>query len=40
MSSPISDPIVAILYQALEPPLINGIQKPKKPGGMRRAQLI
>ncbi|KAH7078031.1 hypothetical protein BKA63DRAFT_509538 [Paraphoma chrysanthemicola] len=26
---------VAILYQALEPPMINGIQKPKKPGGYR-----
>jgi hypothetical protein len=24
---------VAVLYQALEPPIINGIQKPKKPGG-------
>ncbi|KAH7088585.1 hypothetical protein FB567DRAFT_591966 [Paraphoma chrysanthemicola] len=26
---------VAILYQALEPPIINGIQKPRKPGGYR-----
>lgn len=25
---------VAVLYQSLEPPVINGVQKPKKPGGM------
>jgi hypothetical protein len=25
---------VAILYQALEPPVINGVRKPKKPGGI------
>ncbi|KAJ3574485.1 hypothetical protein NPX13_g4348 [Xylaria arbuscula] len=31
-SAPVS-PRVAVLYQALEPPLIDGIQKPKKPGG-------
>lgn len=24
---------VAVLYQALDPPIINGVQKPKKPGG-------
>jgi hypothetical protein len=24
---------VAVLYQALEPPVINGVRKPKKPGG-------
>jgi hypothetical protein len=24
---------VAVLYQALEPPIINGVRKPKKPGG-------
>lgn len=26
-------PRVAVLYQALDPPLINGTRKPKKPGG-------
>ncbi|KAF4308208.1 putative D-alanine--D-alanine ligase (D-alanylalanine synthetase) (D-ala-D-ala ligase) protein [Botryosphaeria dothidea] len=26
---------VAVLYQALDPPIINGVQKPKKPGGYR-----
>ena len=25
---------VAVLYQALDPPVIGGVQKPKKPGGM------
>ncbi|KAI4593043.1 hypothetical protein KJ359_010129 [Pestalotiopsis sp. 9143b] len=30
----ISDnPRVAVLYQALEPPVVNGVRKPKKPGG-------
>ncbi|KAG7411073.1 hypothetical protein DER46DRAFT_667120 [Fusarium sp. MPI-SDFR-AT-0072] len=24
---------VAVLYQSLDPPVIDGIQKPKKPGG-------
>ncbi|KAH6655686.1 D-alanine--D-alanine ligase [Truncatella angustata] len=24
---------VAVLYQALEPPVVNGVRKPKKPGG-------
>ncbi|KAF2141564.1 uncharacterized protein K452DRAFT_228308 [Aplosporella prunicola CBS 121167] len=28
-------PRVAVLYQALEPPVINGVRKPKKPGGYR-----
>jgi hypothetical protein len=28
-----STPRVAVLYQELEPPLINGVRKPKKPGG-------
>ncbi|KAH7401293.1 hypothetical protein BKA66DRAFT_564947 [Pyrenochaeta sp. MPI-SDFR-AT-0127] len=28
-------PRVAVLYQALDPPLINGTQKPKKPGGYK-----
>ncbi|KAH7063483.1 hypothetical protein B0J12DRAFT_562878 [Macrophomina phaseolina] len=28
-------PRVAVLYQALDPPIINGVQKPKKPGGYR-----
>ncbi|PYI17943.1 glutathione synthetase ATP-binding domain-like protein [Aspergillus violaceofuscus CBS 115571] len=26
-------PTVAVLYQALEPPVINGARKPRKPGG-------
>ncbi|KAK4041456.1 hypothetical protein C8A01DRAFT_45415 [Parachaetomium inaequale] len=26
---------VAVLYQALDPPIINGVQKPRKPGGYR-----
>ncbi|KAF2997707.1 hypothetical protein E8E13_006701 [Curvularia kusanoi] len=30
-----TQPRVAVLYQALEPPVINGISKPKKPGGYR-----
>ena len=25
---------VAVLYQALDPPVIGGVRKPKKPGGM------
>ncbi|KAJ4346754.1 uncharacterized protein N0V89_010686 [Didymosphaeria variabile] len=28
-------PRVAVLYQELDPPLINGIRKPKKPGGYK-----
>ncbi|KAI4913376.1 hypothetical protein J4E85_010830 [Alternaria conjuncta] len=28
-----SAPRVAVLYQELDPPLINGVRKPKKPGG-------
>ncbi|KAK2598537.1 hypothetical protein N8I77_011944 [Diaporthe amygdali] len=28
-------PRVAVLYQALEPPIIDGIKKPKKPNGYR-----
>ncbi|KAM0214908.1 hypothetical protein ACHAQD_004356 [Fusarium lateritium] len=28
-----SRPCVAVLYQSLDPPVIDGIQKPKKPGG-------
>ncbi|KAL4972257.1 hypothetical protein BDW66DRAFT_164292 [Aspergillus desertorum] len=28
-----SAPTVAVLYQAIEPPIINGVRKPKKPGG-------
>ncbi|CEL09285.1 hypothetical protein ASPCAL12423 [Aspergillus calidoustus] len=26
-------PTVAVLYQAIDPPIINGVQKPRKPGG-------
>jgi hypothetical protein len=25
---------VAVLYQALEPPIINGVRKPRNPGGI------
>lgn len=28
-----NEPRVAVLYQACEPPVINGVRKPKKPGG-------
>ncbi|RAK99558.1 glutathione synthetase ATP-binding domain-like protein [Aspergillus ibericus CBS 121593] len=28
-----TSPVVAVLYQALEPPIINGARKPRKPGG-------
>lgn len=27
-------PCVAVLFQAVNPPVINGIRKPKKPGGI------
>jgi len=30
-------PRVAVLYQALNPPVINGVRKPKKPGGTYRS---
>ena len=26
-------PIVAVLFQAIDPPIINGVRKPRKPGG-------
>ncbi|KAI9927131.1 hypothetical protein MW887_003514 [Aspergillus wentii] len=28
-----SQPIVAVLFQAIDPPVINGVRKPRKPGG-------
>ncbi|KAJ9603858.1 hypothetical protein H2200_011379 [Cladophialophora chaetospira] len=28
-------PRVAVLYQACEPPIVNGVRKPKRPGGYR-----
>ena len=28
-----SSPVVAVLFQAIDPPAINGVRKPKKPGG-------
>ncbi|KAL4922606.1 hypothetical protein BDW62DRAFT_256 [Aspergillus aurantiobrunneus] len=28
-----SAPTVAVLHQAIEPPIINGVRKPRKPGG-------
>ncbi|KAJ8120012.1 hypothetical protein O1611_g10475 [Lasiodiplodia mahajangana] len=31
---------VAVLYQALEPPLIDGVRKPKKPGGKHQKAII
>jgi hypothetical protein len=34
-----STPRVAVLYQELEPPLINGVRKPKKSGGMELRNL-
>ncbi|GME62112.1 D-alanine--d-alanine ligase (d-alanylalanine synthetase) (d-ala-d-ala ligase) protein [Neofusicoccum parvum] len=30
-----AQPRVAVLYQALDPPVINGVRKPMKPGGYR-----
>jgi hypothetical protein len=30
---PIKKAKVAVLYQAIEPPVINGVKKPMKPGG-------
>ncbi|GLA96358.1 hypothetical protein AtubIFM57143_003823 [Aspergillus tubingensis] len=29
-------PTVAVLHQAIDPPVINGVTKPRKPGGFRR----
>ena len=29
----LTKPRVAVLYQACEPPIVNGVRKPKKPGG-------
>jgi hypothetical protein len=26
-------PTVAVLFQAIDPPIINGVRKPRKPGG-------
>lgn len=26
---------IAVLHQAVEPPVVNGVRKPKKPGGMK-----
>lgn len=26
-------PTVAVLFQDIEPPVINGVRKPRKPGG-------
>lgn len=28
-----SAPRVAVLYQAIEPPIVGGVRKPMKPGG-------
>lgn len=28
------NPCVAVLYQATDPPMINGVRKPRKPGGI------
>jgi hypothetical protein len=32
-TTPKQGPSVAVLFQAVEPPVINGVVKPKKPGG-------
>ena len=29
---------VAVLYQAVEPPVVNSVRKPQKPGGKRFSQ--
>ncbi|OAL51425.1 glutathione synthetase ATP-binding domain-like protein [Pyrenochaeta sp. DS3sAY3a] len=34
-TTPLLKPRVAVLYQELDPPLINGVRKPKKPGGYK-----
>ncbi|WYZ33892.1 hypothetical protein EsH8_I_000168 [Colletotrichum jinshuiense] len=34
-SQPLARKRVAVLYQAIEPPVINGVRKPMKPGGYR-----
>ncbi|KAF9874217.1 hypothetical protein CkaCkLH20_08200 [Colletotrichum karsti] len=34
-SSAVPHEKVAVLYQAIEPPIINGVRKPMKPGGYR-----
>jgi hypothetical protein len=31
--SSLSDITVAVLFQDIEPPIINGVRKPKKPSG-------
>lgn len=28
------NPCVAVLYQAIDPPMINGVRKLRKPGGI------
>jgi hypothetical protein len=33
-------PKVAVLYQAIEPPVINGVRKPMKPGGKGKDRII
>lgn len=33
--STVSRARVVVLYQSLDPPVIDGIQKPKKPGGSK-----
>lgn len=32
-SRTVSSPVVAVLFQDIDPPVINGIRKPRKPGG-------
>ncbi|KAL4893669.1 hypothetical protein BDV59DRAFT_176920 [Aspergillus ambiguus] len=32
-ASPVKSPIVAVLFQDIDPPVINGVRKPRKPGG-------
>lgn len=38
--SPPSDITVAVLFQDIEPPVINEVRKPKKPSGKSRLDLV
>ena len=33
-ASATTSPRLAVLFQAIDPPVINGVRKPRKPGGM------
>jgi hypothetical protein len=32
-ANPKQNPTVAVLFQDIDPPVINGVRKPRKPGG-------